>query len=310
MLKSSIKSFILTILELLIKHHFYLPLFNSLYENGSDKLRDFILRNISTRPKNYDWKISLLNGKKVVVHIDESLRSWQFASGYKSYNIGQSKVEKTINDHYPLTRTYIDIGANLGMRTLYASSINRHCVLFEPNKKLNEFTRKVYADNGFTNYVIENFCLSDKAGKATFYISSTSYTSSLDPSYANDLQYGGGTVEELKVDLITLDQYMAEHPQLDPCLIKIDAEGHDYEVLLGSMGSIRQFHPCLMVEVNNKERPGIIKQLEEYGYSYYGITPYRGDAYLVKSADPFFEECHDLIFIHDPELKAKFAALL
>jgi hypothetical protein len=153
--------------------------------------------------------------------------------------------------------------------------------------------------------VIENTCLSDKEGKATFYVSNTSYTSSLNAYYANDEKYGGGTVEELTVDLITFDQYMEQHPDLNPGMIKIDAEGHDYEVLKGCLGTIQKYHPSLMVEVNKEERPEIIELLKGYGYKYYSITPYRTPC-LVPPSDPIFDQCPDLIFIYDQPLVAIF----
>src|SRR5262249_40578675 len=57
---------------------------------------------------------------------------------------------------------------------------------------------------------------------------------------------------------------------LDVGAIKIDVEGHEFEVLSGSEETIKKSRPVLIVEIEERHHPGrsseIIRYVEEMGY--------------------------------------------
>src|SRR5947207_1058218 len=50
-------------------------------------------------------------------------------------------------------------------------------------------------------------------------------------------------------------------------LIKIDVDGADYDVLLGSKETLARFHPVVIIEMHNNQRQ-IYGLLKETGYSW------------------------------------------
>lgn len=302
-MKKVLKRIIVFSLEFLFHHPLTLPFFNFIFENGNDTFRSFVIRNLSKPEHDFIWESKLYNNKYVKVPVSYDNRSWQFAYNYKWHNPGLSKVEQAINDYYPVQRSYIDIGANFGLRTLYAMSIGRRCLLFEPNEELKPFTKSVYALNKFDNYKIERCCVSDKEGIAKFYISNSSYQSSLNKEYAINDSYGGLT-KEIEVQIVTLDDYLGSHELENPCIIKIDAEGSDYDVLKGGIKTITNLKPTVIVEVNSKIRSKIIELMVGMGYSCYGISGNKKtplNSYNEGKSDNFLN-CQDLLFVSEPDL--------
>ena len=53
--------------------------------------------------------------------------------------------------------------------------------------------------------------------------------------------------------------------------IKIDTEGHEYEVLLGSKNIIANFKPDIIFEINKKCAQNCLDYLTEFGYSFFII---------------------------------------
>ena len=309
MLKQRIKTAIVKLIGWMMTFRPALPMFNFLFEYGSSGFRSFVIRNVKQQPVNYLWKVKLLNNKTFNVFIDDSWKSWQFAYNYKWYHIGDSKVMRLLNDYYPIDGTYIDIGANLGLMTMHAVAAKRRMVLFEPNKSLNAFTQKQYSANNYSNYVIENYCLSDHEGTATFYVSGSSFQSSLNKNIALADKYGG-LAGEMNVELTTLDKYLSARPDIKPVIIKIDAEGHDFEVLKGAEKTIREFQPAVFVEINSVERPDIINFMESLGFKSFGVSRLENDYLIRPERKKEFDDCLDALFVRDKVLLDKIASFI
>ncbi|MBX7041985.1 MAG: FkbM family methyltransferase, partial [Ignavibacteria bacterium] len=238
-------------------------------------LLDIFVR-LAKRPQfDFVWEISLSNGKQIFVDVDKNdRRSFEFALSYKWHDRGLRKLENILNDNVDLKRSYIDVGANLGLRSLYSLSLGRKTVLFEPNKNLREFTQKLFGKNGFDNFRILNLLLSDQKGTAKFYLSSSSYLSSVDVKHAMS-DPSGGNVEEVIVEMSTLDDFMNEHFKYeDPGIIKIDVEGHEFEVLQGAVRSIDCHRPYLLIEIlkTDSHFPEILSMLGGMAYCCYNIS--------------------------------------
>jgi FkbM family methyltransferase len=77
-----------------------------------------------------------------------------------------------------------------------------------------------------------------------------------------------GTVDIVKVRQMTIDKLASER-SLTPSLIKIDVEGYEGEVLLGSRETIQKYRPILMIEIekrHNRNFLEIFRLLSSYEY--------------------------------------------
>jgi len=153
----------------------------------------------------------------------------------------------------------LDVGANIGNHSLYFSDYFRKVYSFEPNNR----TYKLLRLNAelVNNVVCHNVGLSDTERSAFLNVEpsnvgGSNITHNLSPS---------SEIIELK----TLDS-MVTFPD-DIALIKIDVEGHEYEVLQGSRHTIEQHHPVIVFELGLADfsagQSRVVTLLRSYGYS-------------------------------------------
>jgi hypothetical protein len=110
--------------------------------------------------------------------------------------------------------------------------------------------------------------VSDKVGSATFYVSHTAGCNS------NSLvkRVSGKQLPGYDVKLVTIDSIVSEH-LLQPKLIKIDAEGAEFDVLKGGVATFRQYKPVLIlglhpdfIQAKGDSLAGIWDFLEQQSY--------------------------------------------
>jgi len=148
----------------------------------------------------------------------------------------------------------IDIGAYVGDYSKYIlENSNSSVYAFEPIlksfKKLNKY-KKVYSKRFF----VFNEAISDKIGHKKIYLDKKNlHWSSLDTeiksiNYLKDVK----NYETCKVN--TLDNFLKKNKNLlkkKITLIKIDTEGHEYEVILGAKNLIKKLSPkYIQIEYN------------------------------------------------------------
>ena len=130
----------------------------------------------------------------------------------------------------------------------------KSAVLFEPLPQMREQiesrldklprdTRVVYA------------AVSDKAGESPMYVSGYAPASSLTPPTRaqTDAFPHAATVGEIRVPVVRLDDALAGAPLARPCLLKIDAEGHENEILDGAANTLAQAN-SIYIEVSYEQR--------------------------------------------------------
>ncbi|MBK9226506.1 MAG: FkbM family methyltransferase [Ignavibacteria bacterium] len=278
-----------SLFSLMFLNKLTIGIFNYVFENSPGFLLEVFVR-LSKQPDfDFIWKVLLSDKSKVFVRVQKNNpQSFQFALSYKWHDRGLRKLETILNDRHDKNSIFIDIGANLGLRSVYSLSQGRKTFLFEPNPKLRKFTESLFNDNNFKNFVIENVCLSNSSGSSRFYISSSSYLSSLDFEHAASDQTEGN-VEEINVCKVTLDDYLKTNAVTEcPCIIKIDVEGHEYEVIEGASLTINKHRPFLLIEVLRESPKSdlLFKKLSEISYNCYAIL---NDSSLT------------LVLINDPE---------
>lgn len=246
---------------------------NLVYEHGTPGIQNLFVRLIAHAgvPDNaLEWTIELASGARVVVPVRPGdLPGWQFAQSYKWHDRGLRRTEAALLELVPRAGRLFDVGANMGLRSIYALAQGRPVTMFEPNPALRAFTEALLLRNHFERGLIENVCVGGHEGTARFYVSRSSYLSSLDRAHAA----GEGDVQEIEVPVTTLDRYVAADPSTRSCaVLKIDVEGAELEVLSGAAKVLETLRPCILIEARARTTNQVNEHLSKTGYLGFGIA--------------------------------------
>jgi FkbM family methyltransferase len=130
--------------------------------------------------------------------------------------------------------TLIDIGSNVGAFCLLLSSALRSAVLFEPNPRAASRARANLRLNGL-DFPIHQQALSDHEGEAQFKGQGVSSTGRLITGAAP----GAETVACTPLDKVIGKLDLSRRP----LIVKIDAEGHDLQVIQGMRRVLAEVRP-------------------------------------------------------------------
>ncbi|MBI2730281.1 MAG: FkbM family methyltransferase [Sphingobacteriales bacterium] len=140
-----------------------------------------------------------------------------------------------------------DIGAHKGAYTYWmqkAAGNEGKVISFEPQQKGFTFLRALVKTMRWQNVIVENLALSNLISEKTLFIKkqalSISYEASLENKYADNFM-------EEKVSTITINDY-CKRKNMVPSFIKIDVEGHEWEVLQGAEEILQEYHPAILLE--------------------------------------------------------------
>jgi len=126
----------------------------------------------------------------------------------------------------PKNAVVVDIGACVG-GFIERVAENGACRIFayEPNRKSAEHLRDTYGDK----ITLKNVAVAGKRGKAKFYTYGENSMSESDSLFRRDDSWLARENESYEVDVISLNTVLSKHDEID--LLKIDAEGAEYEML-------------------------------------------------------------------------------
>ena len=165
-----------------------------------------------------------------------------------------------------------DIGANIGKTVEQFILVSDKVVCFEPNPKLvYELRRK------FENFsvIVDERGVSNKNGIQIFRISNADTISTLSEDWINNSRFTGSYNWDthVQVETVTLDSIVEEYGE--PNYIKIDVEGHEFEVLT----SFTKLLPntLLSFEWAEEQKSKIeltIHYLNKLGYNMFGYTEF------------------------------------
>lgn len=165
--------------------------------------------------------------------------------------------------------TVIDVGGNWGSYSYYFSLLKVKLKIFEPNiycfNILNSWAKNKKSVTVF------NKALSNKEGKVylnipfdknTLHHASGSISSSENKNFPTKL-----SIIKQKVKKKKLDSYNFKNVNF----IKIDVEGHELEVIKGSIKTILKFSPTLLIEIEQRHHKRknikfIFKKILDFGY--------------------------------------------
>jgi FkbM family methyltransferase len=137
----------------------------------------------------------------------------------------------------------IDVGANIGMYSLFMAKRTRQVIAFEPQAEAMFRFRDSINTNRLSNITTITKAVSKKSGKLALNFtgddSAKTYTT---------------TVCESKetitlVDVISLDGYLKENHIKRLDYLKIDAEGAEQDILSGAQKTLIKYRPLAQVEI-------------------------------------------------------------
>ncbi|MEP9354262.1 FkbM family methyltransferase [Xanthobacter sp. KR7-65] len=161
--------------------------------------------------------------------------------------------------------TVCDIGANRGLFTYWLLKAGAQVLAFEPNPRLARVLRLRFpAEIAAGRLRLFETALGSGSGEALLHIPhDMSPLATIDGNLAHDM---GGPVERVRVALTRLDAAVDSAVSF----IKLDVEGYETEVLDGAASILRTSRPTLLVEAEERHRPGavaaLVRRLEPLGY--------------------------------------------
>ncbi len=174
-----------------------------------------------------------------------------------------------INELIEPNTTVLDIGSNEGIFLNLFEKTNRYSRIigFEPipalNKRLKAF---------FPKLEVFDFAISNKTQTSTFkvpLINNKRYDTRGTLEKFEEINETGSSTFEVKT--ITLDEFVEKNNIQNIGGIKIDVEGHELSAILGAKKTLQQFHPFLMIEIEQRHHAdvkieSIFKEVLDLGY--------------------------------------------
>ena len=210
----------------------------------------------------------------------------------------------------------VDVGANVGSSFLSFRELGLknkiHC--FEPNKYL--FKNKLRPlKKKFKDLFLYSVALGNSNNAKNFYVpyfkgQALNYFGGFDKNYvinSCNITFSKNTIKKIVIKkhifkLKKLDSY----DNINPCFIKIDSEGYDFKVILGSINIIKKYKPIFLIEYNATLIKKISKVLKAYNIFYYNFrddkfynfisNPHKNIA--ARKDDKNYYSCRNLYFIH------------
>jgi len=228
---------------------------------------------------------------------------------YKSpYQSGEEPfLKRFLKNHDQPSSIVLDIGANKGefASWVIGSSKNLHVISFEPNPAAASALQKDISEINSRHTTIAKGA-SAAAGKSTLYDYDETNGSGHASLYSEVFKqiHHLENASTITVELTTIDIEM-ENITGDVCLLKIDTEGHEQEVLLGSLLFIKNNPPpAILIEFNEMNAISgthyhRLKSLIGNAYEAYRLLP-GGRLLPLKDLPPLFTEIYayqNIVFI-------------
>lgn len=165
------------------------------------------------------------------------------------YEADEFKLVKAITAS---ARTFVDVGANTGVFTIFAAKANPelNVVAVEPHPSNYQRLQKNIALNRLTTVTTFPFALGQSKTTIPFTIpadDSLSTTASVNEAFAT--HFHNTPQKRVDVEQVTLDDLLSGYHVTSSDLIKIDVEYYELEVLKGSEKTLSEARPLMLVEI-------------------------------------------------------------
>ena len=171
---------------------------------------------------------------------------------------------------------FYDVGANTGIFSLdFLTHVSKGKVIaFEPNPSVFKCLQKTKKKNNLENLLPQRLALSSYNGIATLTFDPMSPALGglhplSDGKYLHEIIYKGIS-KKCEVTSCTLDKFFSES-KVRPDIIKIDAEGEEFQILKGSLQLLKENQPVLLFESSNHQ-DDTQRLLDDLGYAIYDLN--------------------------------------
>ncbi|MBA4854111.1 FkbM family methyltransferase [Emticicia sp. BO119] len=171
-----------------------------------------------------------------------------------------------------------DIGANTGIYSLIAKTINTDCKVyaFEPQPNIYKSLSENNTLNQF-DIICEPIALSNINGVASFFNYGTSAFESNSTAGSLNKSHRPQNQSSIKVNCQTLESYITTNKLSKIDLMKIDVETHEVEVLEGMKDYLNKFKPIILIEIiDNTVGEKISEIFSKLGYNFFYIDEDKG----------------------------------
>ena len=204
----------------------------------------------------------------------------------------------------------IDVGGNRGTYAYRLWQLRTKVVVFEPNPECASIL-KAWASNK-PDLFVHAIALSNKEGKANLHIPIDDKGIIHDASASLE-HTNFSKVSDQVVCIRTLDSFRFQQVGF----IKIDVEGHEFDVVLGAEETLRTSKPSLLIEIEQRHSTrriqDIFRKFDDMGYSCYYLGA-KGlliidnfDVVKDQNIDNFYRKpknyINNFLFLHKAKLK-------
>lgn len=201
-----------------------------------------------------------IHGRQLKVPLSHSLP--EYLESFRFYDRLPQRISQYLHQQHGQLNC-IDVGANVGdsIAAFYAKDTDTFLAI-EPNPKFNALLSENWGWNKNVT-VVDDLCSSD-SGEGTFEVRESNGTASI-------LQTEIG----IKMRRRPLDEIVTGHPAaMHANVLKIDTDGHDFEVLAGARGLLSRSLPAVLFECDAFENTRYVeeclialKALKQSGYN-------------------------------------------
>lgn len=200
------------------------------------------------------------------------IRRGEISEAWSKNLIPEYEELSLVSPFFVDVQVLLDVGANTGLYGLVFASrddfnSDKKVFAFEPQKRQAEILRNTVLENHWQHqFFVHELALSNVDGEA--WINNES-----DVSTGGSLVKTQGSHSVELVKLATLDNFCAKNKVVSIDLIKIDVEGHEFELLMGGKLTIEEHTPLIYIELSPHTKS--IKEttffLKSQGYQMYRL---------------------------------------
>lgn len=187
----------------------------------------------------------------------------------------ETHVVNLVRAHLTPSVDFIDVGANVGFLTLFASEIigeNRHVLAIEPTPRALELLRRNIASYRRESkiIIIEGVATAEPVDTVPIHVvEGKEEYSSVNGIHHVAVEKEKSTTFNVKGHRV--DDLVEQH-NLKPGFIKVDTEGHEDAVFEGALRTIKTHSPVILTELSDRllahsgGARGVIQKLEALDY--------------------------------------------
>lgn len=162
----------------------------------------------------------------------------------------EEPVKSAILEHLPKNGVFFDVGANIGLISLFISKFRKDASIysFEPARCTSTAIEQTVKKNGIGNIHLIKKGVSDKSqDNVSFFIDSKSSggNSLLESAISHSVE------RSESITLTTLDDFIAQNKKI-PSVIKVDVQDAECSVIKGARQLIKNYQPTFIIEASNE----------------------------------------------------------